>query len=46
MKVVVNTNVLVSAVLKDKDPEAVVLFITHCLQGAKSYDHIAGPDDA
>jgi putative PIN family toxin of toxin-antitoxin system len=27
MKVIVDTNVLVSAVLKDKDPEAVILFI-------------------
>jgi predicted nucleic acid-binding protein len=27
MKVVIDTNVLVSAALKDKDPEAVILFI-------------------
>ena len=27
MKVVVDTNVLISAVLKDRDPEAVVLFV-------------------
>ncbi len=27
MKVVVDTNVLVSAVLKDRDPEAVILFV-------------------
>lgn len=27
MKVIIDTNVLVSAVLKDKDPEAVILFI-------------------
>jgi putative PIN family toxin of toxin-antitoxin system len=27
MKVVIDTNVLVSAVLKDRDPEAVILFI-------------------
>lgn len=27
MKVVVDTNVLVSAILKDKDPEAVILYI-------------------
>jgi uncharacterized protein len=27
MKVIIDTNVLVSAVLKDKDPEAVILFV-------------------
>ena len=27
MRVVVDTNVLISAILKDKDPEAVLLFI-------------------
>ena len=27
MKVLIDTNVLVSAVLKDKDPEAVILFV-------------------
>jgi uncharacterized protein len=28
MKVLIDTNVLVSAALKDKDPEAVILFVT------------------
>ena len=28
MKILIDTNVLVSAALKDKDPETVVLFVT------------------
>jgi predicted nucleic acid-binding protein len=27
MKIIIDTNVLVSAVLKDKDPETVILFL-------------------
>ena len=30
MRVVIDTNVLVSAVLKDRDPEAVILFVAGC----------------
>jgi len=30
MRVVIDTNVLVSAILKDRDPEAVILFIASC----------------
>lgn len=28
MKVIIDTNVLVSAALKNKDPEAVIVFVT------------------
>lgn len=30
MRVVIDTNVLISAVLKDRDPEAVIMFVAEC----------------
>ncbi len=39
MKVVIDTNVLVSAILKDKDPEAVILFIA----GASDVEWLVSP---
>lgn len=30
MRIVIDTNILVSAILKDRDPEAVILFVTEC----------------
>jgi len=41
MKVVIDTNVLVSAILKDKDPEAVILFIA----GSPDIEWLVSPYD-
>ncbi len=30
MRIVIDTNILVSAILKDRDPEAVILFVAEC----------------
>jgi len=40
MKVVIDTNVLVSAVLKDRDPEAVILFVA----GRDDMEWIVSPE--
>ncbi len=40
MKVVIDTNVLVSAVLKDRDPEAIILFVA----GRNDMEWIVSPE--